>query len=65
MTIDDSAQDHDTSVALARSIMLQNDVAALSEEDTKTIRSLLVMQHVQVSDMTLIFLRARNCVFCA
>ena len=52
MMVADSAQDHDTSVALARAVMLPNDVAVLFEEDTQMMRSLLVMQHVQVSDMT-------------
>ena len=51
VTVADSAQDHDTSVALARAVMLPNDVAALFEEDTKTIKILLVMLHVQVSDI--------------
>ena len=40
----DSAKDLDTSVALTRVIMLPNDVAALFEETSKTLRrSLLVM----------------------
>ena len=56
MTVADSAKDHDTSMALARAIMFPNDVATFSEEDTGTMRSLLVMQHVQASDMTLVFL---------
>ena len=52
----DSTKDHNTNVALARAIILPNDVAVLSEEDTKMMRSLLVMQDVQVSDMTSVFL---------
>ncbi|GFZ12041.1 hypothetical protein Acr_23g0004260 [Actinidia rufa] len=43
----DSAQDHNTSMAFARAVMLPNNVAALFEEDTETMRSLLVMQNVQ------------------
>ncbi|GFZ03344.1 hypothetical protein Acr_15g0019520 [Actinidia rufa] len=39
--------DHDTSVALARAIMLPGDVIAISEETLETVRSLLVIQHVQ------------------
>ncbi|GFZ03341.1 hypothetical protein Acr_15g0019490 [Actinidia rufa] len=46
MTID-SARDHDTSVALAQAIMLPGDVIAISEETLETVRSLLVIQHVQ------------------
>ncbi|GFS33558.1 hypothetical protein Acr_00g0029260 [Actinidia rufa] len=47
VTTADSARDHNTNVPLARAVMLPNDVAALSEETSKTMRSLLVMQHVQ------------------
>ncbi|GFS30499.1 hypothetical protein Acr_00g0012250 [Actinidia rufa] len=46
-----SARDHDTSVAIAQAVMLPNDVVALSEETSETMRNLLVMQHVQVSIM--------------
>ena len=41
-----SAKDHDTSMALVWVIMLLNEVAALVEENLKTIRGLLVMQKV-------------------
>ncbi|GFY82979.1 hypothetical protein Acr_02g0012190 [Actinidia rufa] len=54
VTVADSIQDHDTSVALARAVMLPNDVATLSEEDNETMRSLLVMQHVQLSSVLLV-----------
>ena len=43
----DSSQDHDTSVALARSILLPNDVGTLNEEASDVIGDLLVMQQVQ------------------
>ena len=39
----DSAKDRDTSIALARAVMLSNDVAALSEENSEKIRGLPVM----------------------
>ena len=39
----DSAKYLDTSVALARTIMLPNDVVALSIETSETLRSLLVI----------------------
>ncbi|PSS07752.1 Hyphal wall protein [Actinidia chinensis var. chinensis] len=48
VTKDDSAQDHDTSVALGRAVMLPNDIIALTEETSETMISLLVMQHVQL-----------------
>ena len=44
-----STKDHDTSLALARTIILPKDVANLAEEKSKEIRDLLVMQHVQIS----------------
>ena len=43
LTEANSVQDYDTSLALARAIMLSNDVATLSKETSKTMRSLLVM----------------------
>ena len=56
MTVVDFAKDHDTSVALVWAVMLSNEIATLSEEDTEMMRSMLVMQHVQVSYMTSVFL---------
>ena len=43
MTVINSAKDHDTSMALARAIMLPNDVAAFFKENSKMIKVLLVM----------------------
>ena len=39
----DSAKDRDTSITLARAVMLPNDVATLSEENSEKIRGLPVM----------------------
>ena len=44
--VEDFAKDHDTSMVLVRAIMLSNDVAAFSEENSKTIRGMLVMLQV-------------------
>ena len=52
VTVADSARDHDTMVVLARAVMFLNDVAALYEETSDIMRSLLVMQHVQVKIIT-------------
>ncbi|PSS07215.1 UDP-N-acetylmuramate--L-alanine ligase [Actinidia chinensis var. chinensis] len=43
-------RDHDTNVALARAVMLPNDIAALSEEPSEIMRSLLVVQHIEAWD---------------
>ncbi|GFZ12790.1 hypothetical protein Acr_23g0011750 [Actinidia rufa] len=43
----DSAKDRDTSLALARAIMLPKDITNLVEESSNAIRDLLVMQQVQ------------------
>ncbi|GFZ04422.1 hypothetical protein Acr_16g0010460 [Actinidia rufa] len=43
-------RDHDTNMALARAVMLPNDIIALSEETSEIMRSLLVMQHIQAWD---------------
>ena len=43
VTMADSAKDHDTSMALVRAIMLLKDVASLIEENSETIRGLVVM----------------------
>ncbi|GFY95340.1 hypothetical protein Acr_10g0007250 [Actinidia rufa] len=45
--MDDSTKDHDTSLALARAVMLPNDVADLVAKGLEEIRDLLVMQQVQ------------------
>ena len=50
--VTDSSEDHDTSTALARVIMLPNDIAILSEENSKTIRGLLVMKQVHIDPGT-------------
>ncbi|GFZ05472.1 hypothetical protein Acr_17g0010440 [Actinidia rufa] len=47
MTVDYFTQDHDTNMALARAVMLPNDVAILSEENSETMRSLLSYGHVR------------------
>ncbi|GFY91072.1 hypothetical protein Acr_07g0012680 [Actinidia rufa] len=52
VTVANSARDHDTSVAFVRAVMLPNDVVALFEETSNMMRSLLVMQHVQIKIMT-------------
>ena len=43
VTMDDSAKDHDTNLALARVVMLLDDVADLIAEGSKEIRDLLIM----------------------
>ena len=48
----DSAQDHDTSMALALVVLLVNDVAALTKEALDTFEDLLMMQQVQVGVVT-------------
>ena len=55
VTMVDSTKDHDTSMALARAVMLPNDVISLSEENLKTINDLLLIQQVQVSILALVF----------
>ena len=57
VTMEDYTKDHDTSMAIARIIMLLNDVTDLAKENLKTIRGLLVMQQVQVSVATSIFFK--------
>ena len=42
----------DASMALAQAIMLPNDIAALSKETSDMMKSLLVIQHIQVKIMT-------------
>ena len=49
------AQDHDTNLALAWAVLLQKDVANLSEERSDAIKDLLAMQQVQVSIAVLLF----------
>ena len=46
VTLVDSFKDHDTNLALALAIMLSNDVIAFAEENSETIKGLLVMQQV-------------------
>ncbi|GFY99361.1 hypothetical protein Acr_13g0007620 [Actinidia rufa] len=46
-TVADSAKNHDTSLALARAVMLSKDVANLVKEGSEEIRDLIVMQQVQ------------------
>ncbi|GFS33848.1 hypothetical protein Acr_00g0030830 [Actinidia rufa] len=47
VTMADSAKNHETSLALARAVMLPKDVANLAEEDSEEIRDLLMIQQVQ------------------
>ncbi|GFY81021.1 hypothetical protein Acr_01g0008300 [Actinidia rufa] len=47
VTVANFTKDHDTSLALTHTIMLQKDVTNLAEEGSKEIRDLLVMQQVQ------------------
>ncbi|GFS42556.1 hypothetical protein Acr_00g0080520 [Actinidia rufa] len=47
VTVTDFARDLDTSLALARAIMLCSDSTALADESWDLMRNLLVMQHVQ------------------
>ena len=44
MTAAESTKDHDTSLALARSVMLPKDVVDLAEEVSEEIWDLIVMQ---------------------
>ncbi|GFZ03388.1 hypothetical protein Acr_16g0000120 [Actinidia rufa] len=47
VTINDTAMEHDTCLALAQVVMLLNDMANLAAEEEKVDANLLVMQHVQ------------------
>ena len=55
--MEDYTKDHDTSMALAWALMLPNDVATFAKENLETIRVLLVMQHIQVSIVTLVLFK--------
>ena len=52
VTMANSAQDHNISMALAHAVLLPNDVAAPTEEALDMIGDLLVMQQVQVRVVT-------------
>ena len=57
--MDDSAKDHDNSLALARAFMLPNDVANLATEGSEKICDLLIMQQVYITGVLarLVFLK--------
>ena len=50
LTTADSAQAHDTCLALAHAVMFPQDVADLTVEEEKVATNLFVMQYVQVTN---------------